>query len=201
LYSYSQDRTLSRLNTSTGSYNSPADRFSKKKLKRNIDSIFSVSVVFYSLKKNFSHSKSTGARCFHFFFGFFKIDCCSINQTKYPFFCLIMTHLVMNHQISHWEVKFFYKKKLPWVILFEIHGRKFFLTGICPWGLDWSVKTTETRKSYIKLHGRKYQKCTVGEIGRCSIQNWTAKKATTDLCKGKKLDRLKGLTGRSKGMK
>ena len=75
--------------------------------------IYRAAIDFKNSKKNWKHR----APVLSFFFGFFKIDCCSIYQTKYPIFCLIMTHLVMNHQISHSEVKFFYKKKFPWVFL------------------------------------------------------------------------------------
>ena len=52
-----------------------------------------------------------------FFFGFFEIDCYPMNQADHPFFCLIMTHMVMRHQMNHYEVNQFYKKKLQWVDL------------------------------------------------------------------------------------
>ena len=82
--------------------------------------ICSTGEVSVSLKKFFfDDSKTTGARWYHFFFGFFKIGCCPINPTEHPFFCLIMTHTVMNHQINHYEVKNFHKKKLQWVDLLK----------------------------------------------------------------------------------
>ena len=52
-----------------------------------------------------------------FFFGFFEIGCYPIYQADHPLFCLIMTHMVMNHSIGHYEVKIFHKKKLQWVDL------------------------------------------------------------------------------------
>ena len=53
------------------------------------------------------------------FFGFFEIGCYPMNQADHPLFCLIMTHMVMNHSIGHYEVKIFHKKKLQWVDLFK----------------------------------------------------------------------------------
>ena len=52
-----------------------------------------------------------------FFFGFFKLGSCSKNPNNYPFFCLIMLHLIVNCKNHHSEVCHLSKKIIKWVFL------------------------------------------------------------------------------------
>ena len=61
------------------------------------------------------------------FFRFFKIGSCSKNPTKYPFFCLIMLHLNVNHKNHHSEVYHVTKKIIRWV----------FLSKVCSYRSPW----------------------------------------------------------------
>ena len=91
-------------------------------MKNGFDMFKRCSMCF--LEKNFLMTlKPPGPGGFNFF-RFFKIGSCSKNPTKYPVFCLIMLHLLVNRKNHHSEVYHVTKKIIRWVFLLSLYHSK-----------------------------------------------------------------------------